>query len=183
MQIQFDAAHTELANQSLWLCLRVTNRAMARRMALETQEGTLYDAEIKRHRERRSRDANAYFWELCGKLAAVIGVHKDELYRDLVRGIGDNFRLVDVARGDEDMFQRLWQSRGLGWVCEQAGEKGDKVTLCCYYGSSYYDTAQMSRLIDLAVQECREQGIDTMQPDKLAALVGRWDDDTPNQGA
>ena len=171
MKLQFDAA--EFSDGVLHL--RVKNRAMARRFILEMQPRRVYDAEIKLHRDRRSLNANDYFWLLCGKLAAVLGVHKDDLYRELVRGIGDNYRMVEIAREDEGFYARLWRSHGLGWVCERAGEAGGKVTLCCYYGSSYYDTAQMSRLIDLVVQECREQGIETLPPDKLAALKGAWD--------
>ena len=43
-----------------------------------------------------------------------------------------------------------------------------------YYGSSTYDTRQMSRLIDLVVQDCKEQGIETMTPFELDALKERW---------
>lgn len=42
------------------------------------------------------------------------------------------------------------------------------------HGSSTYDTAQMSRLIDLIVQDCREQGIETLPPDKLAGMMEEW---------
>ena len=154
--------------------MSVTNRPAARRFALEMKKDKLYTADLKQHRERRSLDANAYFWVLCGKLSTVLGVHKDELYRELVRGIGDNFRLVDVAAGDVKDFTRMWQSKGLGWVCEPAGDQGDKITLCCYYGSSFYDTRQMSALIDLIVTECREQDIETLPPDKLAGMLEAW---------
>ena len=43
-----------------------------------------------------------------------------------------------------------------------------------YYGSSTYDTAQMSRLIDMAVQACVEQGIETLPPEKLAGMMEEW---------
>ena len=32
----------------------------------------------------------------------------------------------------------------------------------------------MSRLIDLVVQECKDAGIETLPPDKLAALLDGW---------
>ena len=44
-----------------------------------------------------------------------------------------------------------------------------------YYGSSEYDTAQMSRLIELIIAECREQGIETKTPAELAALMEEWE--------
>ena len=39
-----------------------------------------------------------------------------------------------------------------------------------YYGSSTYDTAQMHRLIELIVQECKEQDIETLTPEGLERL-------------
>lgn len=44
-----------------------------------------------------------------------------------------------------------------------------------YYGSSTYDMAQMSRLINLIVEDCKAQGIETMTPYELDALIGRWE--------
>lgn len=41
-----------------------------------------------------------------------------------------------------------------------------------YYGSSTYDTKQMSLLIDHLVAEAKAIGIETIPPDKLAALLG-----------
>ena len=49
------------------------------------------------------------------------------------------------------------------------------VNVISYYGSSEYDTAQMSRLIDLLIAECREQGIETKTPAELAALMEEWE--------
>ena len=157
-----------------WLCLKVENRAQARRFTMDMQQGKAYGAELTLHRERRSLDANAYFWMLCGKLAAVLGVHRDELYRELVRGIGDNFRIWTIPDKDVPLFRLTWRNHGLGWICETVDSAGGQTKLRCYYGSSDYDTAQMSRLIDLVVQECREQEIETLPPDKLLALKEAW---------
>lgn len=43
-----------------------------------------------------------------------------------------------------------------------------------FCGSSAYDTAQMSRLIDNIVQECKAQDIETMPPEKLDRLKEMW---------
>lgn len=45
-----------------------------------------------------------------------------------------------------------------------------------YYGSSTYDTAQMSRLINIIVEECKAQGIETRTPDEISKLVSLWGD-------
>jgi hypothetical protein len=45
-----------------------------------------------------------------------------------------------------------------------------------YYGSSGYDTKQMSILIDGLVADAQELGIDTMTPTELAKLKTLWGD-------
>jgi hypothetical protein len=43
-----------------------------------------------------------------------------------------------------------------------------------YYGSSTYDTNQMSRLINNIVEECRLQGIETRSQEELESLLNAW---------
>ena len=73
-------------------------------------------------------------------------------------------------------YKRIWETHGIGWICEEMGHsKLDGYTnVISYYGSSEYDTRQMSRLIDLIVMECKEQGIETMTPRELALLKEGW---------
>ena len=44
-----------------------------------------------------------------------------------------------------------------------------------YYGSSVFSSSTMSRLIDNLIQDAKAVGIETMAPDKLAALLGEWE--------
>ena len=43
-----------------------------------------------------------------------------------------------------------------------------------FHGSSTYDTAQMSKLIDNIVSDCKALGIETLTPDKLDLLKEGW---------
>lgn len=43
-----------------------------------------------------------------------------------------------------------------------------------YRGSSTYDTAEMSRLIEGIIEECKEQGIETATPEELARMQKLW---------
>jgi hypothetical protein len=43
-----------------------------------------------------------------------------------------------------------------------------------YYGSSTYDTAQMSRLINIIVEECRQLGIETKSKEEVESLLRQW---------
>ena len=65
-----------------------------------------------------------------------------------------------------------WEHNGLGWFAYDLGPS--KIpgyhNVRLYYGSSVYDTKQMARLIDLAVQECQQFDVETLPPRKLALL-------------
>lgn len=124
----------------------------------------------------RSLDANAYFWVLCGKLAAKTRQKKSDIYRQLVKEIGDNFEIVPIRNDAVETWCENWQAKGEGWQCDALGESKLKgyTNICCYYGSSTYNTEQMSVLIDSVVFDCKEQGIETMTPDRIAELKARW---------
>ena len=140
------------------------------------KQDRLYDIEIKEHREKRSLDANAYFWVLCGQIAAAVGRSNTDIYRGYVKEIGDNFDVLCVQEKAVNKFCEIWQGRGLGWVTETTQSKiGGCVNVIAYYGSSMYDTAQMSRLIDMAVQDCIALEIETKTPDEIDRLVSLWE--------
>lgn len=131
--------------------------------------------EIKPYREKRSLDANAYFWVLCDKLADKLNKSKTEIYRELIReigGVSDTVCMIDSAVG---RFRANWQAKGLGWQTEATESKIEGCTnVTVYFGSSTFDKAQMSRLLDLTIQECREQNIPTETPDQIAEMKARW---------
>lgn len=156
-----------------WLCIRTKS---ARKTLDELTPGKLYDVEIKQHRERRSLDANAYAWVLMDKLAEKTGIPKTEVYRNYIREIGGNSETVCVVEAAVKKLRTGWEHNGLGWQTDiQPSKISGCVNVILYYGSSTYDSAQMSRLIDMIVYDCKFQGIETMPPDKLAALMEGWE--------
>ena len=78
-----------------------------------------------------------------------------------------------------DRLKRSWEQRGLGWQAEELDSQGGFATVALYYGSSVYDTKQMSALINRLVRDCKALGIETMPPDALAALLGQWNKEEP----
>ena len=138
-------------------------------------EDKTYDLTIKEHRNKRSLDANAYFWVLCDKLAEKLNIAKVDIYRDLIKNIGGNNQIVCVPEKAVDKLISGWEHNGIGWLTETTTSKLDGcVNVILYYGSSTYDAAQMSRLIELVVQECKQQGIETLTPQELERLCIEW---------
>lgn len=131
--------------------------------------------EIKPFRARRSLDANAYFFVLADKLAAKLNTTKEDIYRNCIKEIGGVSETICVQDKAVDKLKEAWQERGLGWMVDTFPSKIEGCTnVILYYGSSTYDTAQMSRLIDNIVQECKAQGIETATPNEIANLLSLW---------
>lgn len=131
--------------------------------------------EIKRFRRKRSRDANNYAWLLVDKLAEKLNVTKEEIYREAVRNIGGVSEIVCVKKRAADKLMENWQKHGVGWQADTMPSKLEGcINVILYYGSSTYDSKQMSALIDQLVQECRQFNIETMPPEELAALEESW---------
>ena len=169
-KVTFDKARWSADSDGTWLSLHLTS-GDAKAIVSEIKAGA-YDADIKKHRAKRSLDANAYAWVLIGKLAEYYHISPVEVYREQIKNIGGNYEVVPVRVDAAGRWREIWESNGLGWVCLSLGNSKIQgyENLACYYGSSVYDTAQMSRLIDLLVDECKEAGIETLSQSELALL-------------
>lgn len=150
-----------------------TSDIEARRLVYQFQPG---DYELRHARKRRSLDANAYAWVLIDKIAAALSVPKTEVYRHSVREIGGVSTIVSIKSEAFPALERSWTSQGLGWQAIPMQDDGEYMTVTLVYGSSAYDTQQMSRLIDQLIQDAKALGIETLPPDKLAALMQAWEE-------
>ena len=137
---------------------------------------TEYELTIAKPKKAKSNEANAYYWILIGKLSEKIGVPPVDIYKHHIKDVGGNYEVIPIRDDAVDTWQKNWQVKGLGWVCEILGEsklRGYTNTIC-FYGSSTYDSRQMSRLIDLCVQDCKAQGIETMTPSEMALMMENY---------
>lgn len=175
MKLLTDFAKCHEDDDGVWISLRVKDRATAIKTVQKVQ-GKTFAIEIKEYRKKRSLDANSYCWVLLDKLAAVTGIPKTELYRNLIREIGGNCEIGCFKDIAVKKLCKIWGENGIGWLTETMPSKLEGCTnVILYYGSSSYDTAQMSRLVSMVVDECKAQGIETMTPDELCKLKGLWD--------
>lgn len=143
--------------------------------SLEELKEDKLSIEIKKHKNRRSLDANAYMWVLISKIEEKINISKDVIYKDAIRNIGV-YEVIPVKNEAVDRFIEAWTKNGLGWVCETTKSKLEGYTnILAYYGSSTYDTAEMSRLVDSIVQECKQLDIEVMPKAELDSLIESWD--------
>lgn len=154
----------------------VTESKIAETQYLEIKDLDLLDLTAKKHRAKRSLDANAYMWLLLGKLSEKLNIPAREIYREYIRDIGGNHDIVPIRNDVLKRWIENWASNGIGWICEELRDStiSGYTTVICYAGSSTYDTQQMSRLIRFVVDDCRENGIETKTPKELGALLESW---------
>jgi hypothetical protein len=123
------------------------------------------------YREKRSLDANAYLWTLLQKLAETLHTDKWTLYLKMLKRYGQ-FTYIVVKPSAVEGVKKQWRE------CEEVGEidvNGTKaVQMLCYYGSSTYDTKEMSVLIDGVVSECKDLDIETLTPDEITRMKESW---------
>ena len=132
--------------------------------------------DISKWREKRSLDSNAYAWVLLDKIAEKTRNTKENIYREIIKRVGV-FEILPIKDDAVNSFIKRWQSKGLGWVCDNLGSspklKG-YTKIVAYYGTSTYDTKEMSRFIDEVVSEAQELGIQTLDEKDLESLIKTW---------
>ena len=137
-----------------------------------------YEIKIEKIRKKRSLDANAYFWLLVGKISAKIKrKNKLEIYREYIKETSA-FEILPIREDVIERFENeIWGNKGDGWVCEDLGEcrnaKGYH-NIKAYYGTSVYDSKEMSHLIDMVVQDCQALEIETLPPEEIKRLKEMW---------
>ncbi len=156
-----------------WLCLKVKEQGQAISLSM-TREGKTYTADIQEQHEKRSLDANAYYWKLCRRLAKALNLPPEEIYHRHIQDIG-NYETLCIQEKAVRGFEKRWKSKHLGRFIETRESKlPGCVTVLAYYGSSDFDKREMSMLIDNCIQDCHAVGVETLPPDKIDLIKREW---------
>lgn len=148
--------------------------------ALELSKLDMLDVDIRKHREKRSLDANAYYWKLASEAAEALHVSKPFMHNQLLRRYGQiaiiDSQAVYAVLPDTDEAQKAVDEAQTYHLMPTAQLKEGKGgimyrTYMMLKGSSEYDTREMSRLIEWLVSECKEMGIETLPPGELKRMM------------
>lgn len=143
---------------------------------LNGMEGNL-SISVKKNSGRRSLSANAYFHVLVGKIAEALCISKARAKNTLLgrygqREINDAGQVIISVLSDIDMMEREdihCVPVGYGTV------NGKEFThYAVVRGSHTYNTMEMSKLIDGAVDEAKEIGIETLSPAEIERMKTLW---------
>lgn len=130
--------------------------------------------EIRKASKAKSRDANAYCWVIIDKISEKTGISRAQVYRHAIKEIGGVSTTVCVQDIAVDRLRQGWEKNGIGWQTDTLKSRIEGCTnVILYYGSSVYDSQQMSRLIDSLVQEAEGLGIPTY-PEETERMKAQW---------
>lgn len=112
---------------------------------------------LKKHRPRRSLDANALLWACIGEIAATLQADKWEIYLEMLKRYGQ-YTYAVVKPKAVDKFREQWRESEIVGEINRNGQRG--IQLLCYFGSSTYDSKEFSILLDGVISDMEELGLD-----------------------
>lgn len=135
------------------------------------------DIEIKKHRERRSKSANAYFHVLVNKIAAERGGSEEATKESLVIEYGALAKDGDGLTVGFKLPASVDVRTIYPYVkCFDTREENGRLFKCymAYKQTHLMDSKEMARLIDGAIEVAKELGIETDTPEMLARYKESW---------
>lgn len=176
LKCQIVSAYRDFANRKNIIVLSTDNECLEGASGLA---GKTVIATLKQWRDKRSRDANAYYWALLGKIADILKTSTTELHNQEISKYGQpeiidgslvNFILLDSVPWQELEYIHLKPT-----TATKVLEDGKLYRVYrVMRGSSTYDSKEMSILIDGVVSEAKELGIETMPPEELERMINSW---------
>ena len=140
-------------------------------------KGKDVDVEIKKYSPGRSRNANAFMWELCSDIGRAINppLSKEEVYRMAIKAVGVYIDKV-LTVWDVETVRRRWESHGVGWIFEVMDDAGAGRKLChLYFGSSTYTVQEMQTLLNWLTDQCHQMGLAIpLSKQEEEDLLERW---------
>lgn len=163
---KFDGMSLSLDGK-LKITFSVVEKEKALREVEEIKDVEKLDITAEKHRSKRSLDANAYFWVLCDKMAKRLGSDKWTIYLLQLSKYGVFADLRATAQALEILKDKFRYT-------EILSADDDSYIVRCYFGSSTYNTKEMSDLIHGTVSDAESLGIDTITPEKLERMLAIW---------
>ena len=149
----------------------------------ERLKDKISSVEIKAFRKKRSLNANSYYWKLLGEICEETRESTAFRHNMNLRECGylemlDGKALYIVVPDTEESRAKIDCSDDyhLKPTSEVKGGKDGKIyrTYMMLRGSHTFNTKEMSRLIDIVVEQAKDLGIETATPDQIDEMIQRW---------
>lgn len=140
--------------------------------------------EVKPWKDKRSLDANAYYWALIEKIAATIGLAKPVLHNKMLRRYG----VLKQVDGENEMVlvpdtdaaeNEILNASGYHYRPTSLNKiREDGKSFRAYLvlkGSHEYNTAEMAALIDGVISEAKDLGIETIPDEEFERMMDQYE--------
>lgn len=128
--------------------------------------------EAKKYHKKRSLEANALLWACLGDIAAALRTDKWQVYLLMLKRYG-KYTYICVKPNAVEAVKAHWRE------CEEIGRVTiggqEAVQLLCYFGSSTYDSKEMSVLLDGVISEMKEIGLQPPLPRDVKSALEQWE--------
>lgn len=144
---------------------------------MSANKDQLFD--LTEHKEKRSLDSNAYFHVLADKLRQRLNVSMAYIKNHLIADYGqieyiDDEPMIYKTNAPEEYMMELETIHSK--CVKVAEENGHNVYFYrIYRGSHTYNSAEMAKLIEGTVQECKQHDIETATPEELKHMAELWE--------
>ena len=134
--------------------------------------------EIQEWKPKRSNKQNSYYWVLATQIANVMRMSKTVVHNLLLRDYGQpifiggekHYSLIpDTDKAEKDVLnQEEYHLKPTGFVRDHNGKMYRAYS--SILGSKFYNTQEMSILLDGCIQEAKSVGIETLTPNEIARM-------------
>lgn len=127
--------------------------------------------DVVKYKEKKSLNANSYFWVLADKIAKAVKSDKWTIYLMLLCKYGVFVDVCVIPEAVEDMKAHL--QRDFRYI--EVIEEGEMSIVRCYYGFHTYSKDEANALIQATVEEAKLLGIETLTPNEIAEMMAHFE--------
>lgn len=171
-----------MTNETVVTVTTAKKPAEIQQQLLEVKD-KICDCKFSIHYEKKSRNANAYFHVLNSKLAEKLEVSFSYMKNYLIYQYGQPLHnaegeCIEILNTLPAEIMHEQEELKYGdiyvhfWAC---GSEGDLTLYKVYRGVRSYNTKEMARLIDGAVFEAKQQGIEVKSPEEVQRMMEEYE--------
>ena len=135
---------------------------------LEKYKNKDLDISFVQHRARRSLDANACLWACLGDIAKAINQDNWSVYLLMLERYG-KFTHILVKPEVVEAVRLQWRETKI--VGETQVDGKPMVQMLCFFGSSTYDSAEFSRLLNGVISEMQDMHLEVPTSAEMKAIL------------
>ena len=156
--IKIQADYTrKLINENGDLEVTFTIKDYASKKRFDELNKDIYQLEITKPRSKRSLNQNRLFWKMVGLISSKLNQDEMEIYILLLEDTNAKYEYIMGIEAIEDELKRTFRAVK---VVRPEYHNGKKFIIYkVFYGSSKFDTKEMTMLIDKTMTWCHELDI------------------------